>query len=98
MVFPSLERSHGLYSVPDPYQTKAANALKNCSDQEILAWLAFARKGGFGVRPRSCTLPDEIVGAFSNLMDFADDLILAWVQEARTRSQLSLTTEHGLEN
>ncbi|KAL2042574.1 hypothetical protein N7G274_004333 [Stereocaulon virgatum] len=86
-VFPSLKRSYGLYSLPDPDQTKAANALKNCSDREIVSWLAFARKGGFGARPRTWNLPVEIVEAFSKLVDSGDELILGWVQEARACTQ-----------
>ena len=95
---PSFEAAHWPYLAPGPAESEAATTLRTCNDQEILAWLAFARKGGFEVRPRTWNLTDEIVGAFSNLMAFGDDLILAWVQEVRTRSQLSLTPEHGLEN
>ena len=87
MVFPSFESSHQQYFVPNPHQSRAITALNDINDQEILAWLAFARKGGFQVRPGGWNLTEELVEAFMSLVGFEDDLVLSWIREARSGSQ-----------
>ena len=71
------------FGLPEPEESQAAIALKGSSDQEIKAWLAFARTGGFQLPSSNHSLPQKLVDAFLVLKYYDDLVVLHWVHEAQ---------------
>ncbi|KAK3167661.1 hypothetical protein OEA41_010788 [Lepraria neglecta] len=82
-MFPATGIENWQYVAPNPNQVKAIVALQERRDEEIVAWLAFAKRGGFQLQSRNWTLSREIVGAFLTLGNCEDVLVLHWIHEAR---------------
>ncbi len=75
------------FSLPGTEESQAAIALKGSSDQEIQAWLAFSRKGGFQLSSSNHRLAQKLVDAYRVLQAYEDPVVLRWVHEAQSIGQ-----------
>ena len=72
------------FVLPDIEESQAATALKGSSDQEVQAWLAFSRKGGFQLPSSNHRLAQKHVDAYRVLQGHDDLVVLRWVHEAQS--------------
>lgn len=63
------------------------SVLQSLCDGEMIAWLAFARKGGFNYWPAIGRLSKEQVLAISALSEYEDSLVLDWLRDGRSKAQ-----------
>ena len=82
----SLFHDANLWNVrlPVTKESQAVIALKGSSDQEVQAWLAFSRKGGFQLQSSNHRLAQKLVDAYQVLQGYDDPVVLHWVHEARS--------------
>ena len=71
----------------DPAHASKFAALQHMNDNEVLAWIAFARHGGFNHRSGNWQLSDEQVIAISALAEKDDDLVVDWLSDSRAKAQ-----------
>ena len=72
------------FGLLDTEESQAAIALKGSSDQEVQAWLAFSRKGGFQLPSSNHRLAQKLVDAYRILQGYDDLVVLHWVHEAQS--------------
>ena len=72
------------FHLPDTEESQAVIALKGYSDQEVQAWLAFSRKGGFQLQSSNHRLAQKLVDAYQVLQGYDDPVVLHWVHEAQS--------------
>lgn len=70
------------FDLPNTEEFQAAIALKGSSDQEIQAWLAFSRQGGFELPSSNHRLAQKHVEAYRILQGKNDLVVLRWIHEA----------------
>ena len=63
------------------------SVLQSVCDEEIIAWLAYARKGGFSYWLPYGRLSYEQVLAISALSECEDSLVLDWLRDLRSKAQ-----------
>lgn len=71
----------------DPAPACEFAALQAMCDNEVLAWIAFARRGGFNHRSGNCRLSDEQVIAISALTETDDGLVVERLSDSRAKAQ-----------
>lgn len=72
---------------PSQAELGCISVLQSLCDGEMIAWLAFARKGGFNYWPAIGRLSKEQVLAISALSEYEDSLVLDWLRDGRSKAQ-----------
>ena len=72
------------FDLPNTEEVQAANALKESSDQEVQAWLAFSRQGGFQLPSGNHRLAQKLVDAYRVLQGYNNLVVLHWIHEAQS--------------
>ena len=80
----TLDANSWVFGFPDTVESQAAIALKGSNDQEVQAWLAFSRKGGFQLPTSDHRLPQKVVDAYRVLQGYEDLVVLRWIHEAQS--------------
>ena len=77
------EANHWDFDLPNTEEVQAANVLKESSDQEVQAWLAFSRQGGFQLPSGNHRLAQKLVDAYRVLQVYNDQVVLHWIHEVQ---------------